>query len=54
MSCSLHKVLAEGKWNTLSTQPLRAHSGMLAGIWMAAKGVDHISRKVEHPLHVIW
>ncbi len=25
-----------------------------AGIYMSAKGVMAISRKVEHPLHIIW
>jgi len=33
-------------------------SGVLAvvtlGLWMAASGVNHISRRVEGPLHVVW
>ena len=33
-------------------------SGVLAililGVWMIAQGAHHISRRVEHPLRVVW
>ena len=50
--------LAGAYMTFLVSERLLGVSGVLAvvtlGLWMAASGVNHISRRVEGPLHVVW
>ena len=53
-TCGVHALPHAVDYRQALMLPRDGRNLLHAGFWMAAKGLHAISRKVEHPLHIIW